>query len=258
MFQSQSTKGMFALAAMSLIAGTTATLETCSGSTPSAAQAPPKSHPAASTPQAVPSSRLNSGIPVHQPVLTTHGPSTDCGTPDNCDGTYEASCDSKRAYTNITAILQEQDLGTLVDYMDEYWVDINGDNEDFWSHEWSKHGTCINTIEPSCYSGYTPQQEVGDFFQTTVDLFKKLDTHKALAAAGITPSTSKTYTLAAIQAALTKLHGAKVYLGCSSSKLNEVWYFYNVKGNAIDGTYEAVGTLTTPSCPATGIKYVPK
>lgn len=180
--------------------------------------------------------------------------------------------------------------------MDDYWVDINGANEDFWSHEWSKHGTCINTIEPSCYSGYKAQEEVGDFFQRTVDLFKTLDTYKvcplsafhyiccsfltvcqALSAAGITPSTSKTYTLSAIQKALTTLHGASVYLGCSSGKLNEVWYFYNVKGNAIDGTYKAVDTrkfyhlllgwcftdvlvilVTTSSCPTTGIKYVPK
>lgn len=62
--------------------------------------------------------------------------------------------------------------------MDEYWVDIDGDNESFWSHEWNKHGTCINTIEPSCYSGYSKQQEVGDFFEKTVDLFKGLDTYK--------------------------------------------------------------------------------
>ena len=65
---------------------------------------------------------------------------------------------------------------------------------------------------------------------------------QALSAAGITPSTSKTYTLAEIQAALTDLHGAEVYLGCSSGKLNQVWYFYNVKGNAIDGKYEAAKT----------------
>lgn len=98
--------------------------------------------------------------------------------PDNCDGTYESSCDSERAYSNITAILQDQDLGDLVDYMDEYWVDINGENESFWSHEWSKHGTCVNTIDPSCYSSYKAQEEVGDFFQKTVDLFKSLDTYE--------------------------------------------------------------------------------
>lgn len=62
--------------------------------------------------------------------------------------------------------------------MDEYWVDINGDNESFWGHEWSKHGTCINTISPDCYEGYTAQEEVGDFFEKVVDLFKGLDTYK--------------------------------------------------------------------------------
>jgi ribonuclease T2 len=38
------------------------------------------------------------------------------------------------------------------------------------------------------------------------------------------------------------MHGASVYLGCSSGKLNQVWYFYNVQGNAIDGSYKAVKT----------------
>jgi ribonuclease T2 len=66
---------------------------------------------------------------------------------------------------------------------------------------------------------------------------------QALSDAGITPSSSKTYTLSAIQAALTNLHdGASVYLGCSSGVLNEVWYFFNVAGNAIDGQYQAVDT----------------
>jgi len=98
--------------------------------------------------------------------------------PDNCDGTYQANCDSSRAYTNITDILKEQGRSQLLSYMDLYWVDIDGDNESFWEHEWGKHGTCINTIKPSCYTNYTPQEEVGDFFQKVVDLFKSLDTYK--------------------------------------------------------------------------------
>ncbi|KAJ5207627.1 hypothetical protein N7449_002006 [Penicillium cf. viridicatum] len=257
MFQSQSPKGMLALAAMGLITGTTASLETCTSSTAFSC--------ASSSTE--PTCCFNyPGGALLQTQFWDTSPSTgpdDSWTihglwPDNCDGTYESSCDSERAYSNITAILQDQDLGDLVDYMDEYWVDINGENESFWSHEWSKHGTCVNTIDPSCYSSYKAQEEVGDFFQKTVDLFKSLDTYEALAAAGITPSTSKTYTLSAIQEALTTMHGASVYLGCSSGKLNQVWYFYNVKGNAIDGTYKAVDTLTTSGCPKTGIQYVPK
>jgi ribonuclease T2 len=39
-------------------------------------------------------------------------------------------------------------------------------------------GTCINTIEPDCYDDYTPQEEVVDYFQKAVDLFKKLDSYK--------------------------------------------------------------------------------
>lgn len=62
--------------------------------------------------------------------------------------------------------------------MHEYWVDIDGDDDSFWAHEWNKHGTCINTIEPSCYQDYEPQQEVGEFFAQVVDLFKGLDTYQ--------------------------------------------------------------------------------
>ncbi|KAJ5167486.1 Ribonuclease T2 [Penicillium canariense] len=179
--------------------------------------------------------------------------------PDNCDGTYQSSCDSSRAYTNITDILEAQDRTELLSYMQQYWLDINGDDESFWAHEWGKHGTCINTITPSCYTSYTPQEEVGDFFQKVVDLFKGLDTYKALSDAGITPSSSKTYSLSKIQSALSTLHdGAEVYLGCDNGSLNEVWYFFNVAGNAIDGQYVASDTLTTSSCPSSGIKYVPK
>ena len=58
-----------------------------------------------------------------------------------------------------------------------YWVDINGDDESFWEHEWAKHGTCISTLKPSCYTDYTPQEEIPDFFQKTVDLFKTLDSY---------------------------------------------------------------------------------
>ncbi|KAJ5779997.1 hypothetical protein N7457_005157 [Penicillium paradoxum] len=249
--------GMLALAAMTLVSGTTASLEACGTDTA-------YSCVSSST---TPTCCFN--YPGGALLLTQFwdtSPSTgpdDSWTihglwPDNCDGTYESSCDSSRSYSNITAILQAQGRSQLVDYMDEYWVDIDGDNQSFWAHEWNKHGTCINTIEPSCYSGYSAQEEVGDYFEKVVDLFQGLDTYQALADAGITPSNSVTYTSKEIQAALTKMHGAEVYLGCSSGKLNQVWYFYNVQGNAVDGTYKAAASLANSGCSSSGIKYVPK
>lgn len=72
--------------------------------------------------------------------------------PDHCDGTYDANCDSSRAYTNITDILESYGKTDLLSYMNEYWLDENGDNESFWEHEWGKHGTCISTLKPSCYT----------------------------------------------------------------------------------------------------------
>jgi ribonuclease T2 len=166
--------------------------------------------------------------------------------PDNCDGTYEANCDPKRAYETLSI-------------MQKYWKDYKGDDESFWEHEWSKHGTCISTLDPSCYPDYQPTEEVPIFFNRTVSLFQSLPSYTFLSDAGIVPSTSKTYTSAEIQAALSKNHdGMEVYLGCSSGALNEIWYFFNVRGTLQDGTFEPSAPLARSKCPATGVKYLPK
>ncbi|KAJ5490776.1 Ribonuclease T2 [Penicillium diatomitis] len=254
---SLSRSALLGLATTSLMTGVSAQLKTCSNSNVFSCQS--SSH--------VPSCCFNyPGGALLQTQFWDTNPSTgpsDSWTihglwPDNCDGSYQSSCDPSRAYTNISDILLSQGRDDLLSYMQNYWVDINGDNENFWAHEWGRHGTCINTIDPSCYSNYSPQEEVGEFFQKVVDLFKGLDTYKALADAGITPDDSQTYALSDIQAALTSFHGgASVHLGCSSGKLNQVWYFFNVAGNAIDGKYEAVDTLTKSNCPS-NVRYVPK
>lgn len=48
-----------------------------------------------------------------------------------------------------------------------------------------------------------------------------LDTYKALAAAGILPSTTQTYTSDQIQSALTTITGSAVILGCRGGRLDE-------------------------------------
>ncbi|PSN62871.1 ribonuclease T2 [Corynespora cassiicola Philippines] len=180
--------------------------------------------------------------------------------PDRCDGSYDANCDSSRVYRNISSIIKSFGKDDLLQYMSTYWKDYKGDDETFWQHEWSKHGTCISTLEPECYSEHVATQEVVDYFQKAVDLFKGLPSYKWLEEAGITPSTSKTYTFSAIQSALAKNRpGVEVTLGCKSGKLNEIWYHYDVRGSLQTGEFvPADPDGTKSSCPKSGIKYLPK
>ncbi|KAH7342565.1 ribonuclease-like protein T2 [Rhexocercosporidium sp. MPI-PUGE-AT-0058] len=179
--------------------------------------------------------------------------------PDHCDGTFDANCDSTRAYTGITGILQSFGKTDLLSYMQTYWKDYSGDDESFWEHEWGKHGTCISTLKPTCYTGYTSKQEVVDYFQKAVDLYKTLDSYTFLKNANIVPSTTATYTSAAIQAALKAGFGYPVTIQCSSGALNEIWYSYDVRGSVQTGEFIAAAPVgQTGSCPSTGIKYLPK
>lgn len=144
--------------------------------------------------------------------------------------------------------------------MSQYWKDYKGDDESFWYHEWAKHGTCISTLEPQCYNDHKATEEVVDYFQKAVDLFKGLPSYEWLKAAGIEPSTSATYTFDQIQKALAvNRPGVEVTLGCKSGALNEIWYHYDVRGSLQTGEFvpsDPDGTKS--SCPKTGIRYLPK
>lgn len=218
------------------------------------------------TPRSSPcTSRLNSGTPSLPLDQSTPGPSTACGTcsrplpcfrplfltwnrPDHCDGTFDANCDASRAYTNITAILTAAGQTSLLSYMNTYWISDTGTNEAFWEHEWGKHGTCISTLEPDCYTGYTPQEEVVDFFNTVVTLFKTLPSYTWLSNAGIVPSSTTTYTSAAILAALKAPRGVTAVIQCeNTNQLDEIWYFYDVKGSVQTGTFIPTNPSKTPS-----------
>ncbi|KKK12241.1 hypothetical protein P175DRAFT_0499360 [Aspergillus ochraceoroseus IBT 24754] len=256
--KSMPSAGMLALLTMRLAPSVLAGIESCSSNSPLSCSS---SSTAASCCYNSPGGSLL------QTQFWDYNPSTgpsDSWTihglwPDNCDGTYQEYCDSSREYDDITTILQNQGRTELLSYMETYWKDYEGNDESFWEHEWNKHGTCINTLNPDCYTDYTAQEEVGDFFQKVVDLFKTRNTYQALSDAGITPSDYNTYNLADIQNALAAIHdGYAPYVGCKDGNLNQVWYFFNVKGNAIDGTYVSAEPLSSSSCPSSGISYNPK
>jgi hypothetical protein len=98
--------------------------------------------------------------------------------PDHCNGGFDQFCDNKRSYNNISLILVDAGRGDLLDYMKEYWKDYKGDDESLYSHEFSKHGTCVSTLEPKCYTDYYPQEEVVDYFNKTVEIFQRLPSYE--------------------------------------------------------------------------------
>ncbi|KAI1199916.1 ribonuclease Trv [Nemania serpens] len=182
--------------------------------------------------------------------------------PDLCDGSYDQYCGMTPRFNNITAVLEHYDQGELVADMNRYWLASYGTNEHLWAHEYNKHGTCINTLAPSCYGeSYTPGMEVVDYFIRAFDLFRRLDTYRALERVGIEPHSSKTHALADVQAALEEYSGSRVILKCSRhGALHEAWYVWFVKGSLQNG--ELIPARDSfngdhGNCPAR-VRYLPK
>jgi ribonuclease T2 len=180
--------------------------------------------------------------------------------PDNCDGTFTSNCDPSRDYTGIATLLTNQGASSTLSFMNTFWVDINGQNEQFWEHEWAAHGTCYSTLARQCLPAGSPTgAEAVSFFTTTVNLFQTLPTYQFLANAGITPSTTQTFSLSTLIAALkTGSGGFTPALDCSSSSISAISWYFNIKGSLMDGTFVPINSPKAGSCPSTGIKYPPK
>ncbi|KAI0101575.1 ribonuclease Trv [Nemania sp. FL0031] len=182
--------------------------------------------------------------------------------PDLCDGSYDQYCGMTPRFNNITAVLEHYGQEELVESMNRYWIASYGTNEHLWTHEFNKHGTCINTLAPSCYGeSYTSGVEVVDYFVRAFGLFRMLDTFRALQRVGIEPDSSKTYALADVKAALEDFSGSRVILKCSRhGVLHEAWYVWFVKGSLQSG--ELVPARDSfkgdhSNCPAQ-VRYLPK
>ncbi|KAG8705926.1 ribonuclease T2-like [Ceratobasidium sp. 394] len=175
--------------------------------------------------------------------------------PDHCDGTWDSDCDPSRAYTDITSILTNGGASDILDYMKTYWVDINGDDERFWEHEWGKHGTCLSTLEPACISSSVKGQDAIYYFTRVTNLFKTLTTYEFLGAAGIYPSSTATYTLSQLTSAVKAEWGFTPAFHCTSGSINAVSYYYNLKGSFIDGTLVPIDAPKAGTCDSTGLTY---
>ncbi|KAF9390070.1 ribonuclease T2-like [Podila verticillata] len=179
---------------------------------------------------------------------------------DNCDTSFIENCDPSRAYTDISTLLTTNGASDTLDFMNQFWVDINGNNEQVWEHEWATHGTCMSTLEPPCLPSGSPKgAEAVAYFQTAVRLFQTLPTYTFLSNAGITPSASITYTLSYMLSSLTSASGGFTpAISCSGSSLIGISWYFNLKGSIIDGTFVPINAPSSSSCPSSGIRYLPK
>lgn len=120
--------------------------------------------------------------------------------PNYDDGSYPQSC-SSQAYS-------PNEVKDLIALMDDDWGSLacpSSDSENFWQHEWSKHGTC---------SGMS----VHEYFQKSINLYGKYDITGALAKAGILPNGAH-YQVESIRKAIgTVLSGHLPGIECNTDK----------------------------------------
>ena len=151
--------------------------------------------------------------------------------PDFCNGSYTQYCDLSRQFDpspspntttgtssgtpippytgpSVSTFISAFGRYDLLAWMNKYWVNQGAPNSAFWAHEFSKHATCYSTFDVPCYGPeYVLHEDLIDFYQTAIMYYMRFPTYTWLAAAGITPSNSTTYTLSDMQGALTKASG---------------------------------------------------
>ncbi|CCH63049.1 hypothetical protein TBLA_0J00490 [Henningerozyma blattae CBS 6284] len=207
--------------------------------------------------------------------------------PDNCDGTYEQFCDQSLMIDDVSNLLNSKQFNDpnsnndisgkeLLHLLNTYWKSDRNDDESLWIHEFNKHGSCISSLKPKCYDRWNSQyqqdkddsfkqykkQAVFDYFKTTYNLFKKLDTFEILASNNIVPSIDKSYTLKEITDALSKeFDNKKVLISCDNkNSLKEIWYFNLISGSLLNEKFIPIDSLDSKfsNCKPTNIKFYPK
>eukprot|EP01133_Synstelium_polycarpum_P016154 gene16154-19222_t len=141
--------------------------------------------------------------------------------PENNGGSYPSFCKGPAFNAN--------EINDLLTDMNYDWPSLTGPNDDFWTHEWSKHGTCSLT---------GPITDEHDYFSSALKLYSSFNITDSLVTHGIFPSNSGSVSVPAINSSLKASFGGVPLLQCSGGELSTV---------AICITKE---TLEVMDCPA--------
>ncbi|KAJ3132066.1 ribonuclease T2-like [Physocladia obscura] len=173
--------------------------------------------------------------------------------PDNCSGFQVSDCDPKRAYHDTAARIAES---LIYDNMTANWVSYKGDKEsdynEFWGHEWAKHGTCYSLSDKKCV-GNEKAADVEKFFSDALYLSSKYNVYNALENSQIIPSPTAIYKSEDIKNAITAEFGdLSIGLICKGPYLTEIRLGLIGTG----GGDAKNGNIYLPStCPRYGVVY---
>jgi len=136
-------------------------------------------------------------------------------------------------------------------------INLKHQTENFWEHEWKTHGTCFNTLKPSCLPSGSPRgAEAVAYFGRLVELFQRLPTYKWLESADITPRTRE-YDLDDVIRAINNAHGFTPAIKCKGKSLEISYYFY-LRGSLLDGEFVPIDSPRDSECRSGRVKYLPK
>lgn len=166
-----------------------------------------------------PASFCNEHACTHRPprryAFTVHGL-----WPQRRDGTWPEFCAPGDE-------LDVDEIADLVPDMARVWPSWSASaNEDFWNHEWTRHGTCAATV----LGGHQHA-----FFADALALHWRLNVQAALRASGILPSNSRTYLVDDIKKAVDRVHGVLPHVTCDADgELAEVWMCVSKRLRPVD------------------------
>jgi len=153
--------------------------------------------------------------------------------PNTCSNarTGENGCDSARQYSDIEALLEP----ALLADMNKYWPTKFSDNNDFWAHEWGKHGTCVTTLNPECFKQsptYRKGMEVNNYFKASLQLRQKYELYRVLKKNGIVATLDKSRwrTTDEVSAAIKREYGVDVQIKCQSGLIFEIIMYFAAQG----------------------------
>ncbi|KAJ3029089.1 ribonuclease T2-like [Rhizophlyctis rosea] len=186
--------------------------------------------------------------------------------PDYCDGTFSSDnlgCVHEYGNQETYDVVKKQDKG-LFEKMKKVWMGANGDYNWMWSHEFTKHGTCMSTLNPECYGktfkSYFP---ILDYFKAAMSLYPRYNLFDILKKGGVVPSSTKTYTIQQFQEAIVRGIGYEASITCAKgddgrSYLTEIWISTTARPNFKFDTQKPVPSAYVASCNVTAIVYKPQ